>query len=246
MMVPTVNYKIFLSPEELANGFAEELIGFIKAAERKKKFLTIAVSGGNTPRLFFTVLSEKYSKEVDWRVVKLFWVDERCVPPDDTESNFGMTNRILLSKIEIPSGNVFRIKGEEDPVKEAARYSGVIDNQIRQKNSIPVFDIILLGMGEDGHTASIFPGNEKLFSSKINCAVAVHPVSGQKRITITGKVINNARSVFFLVTGKNKADIVNEIFRNSAVSGMFPAAHVRSLNGITTWLLDNEAGKFIV
>jgi 6-phosphogluconolactonase len=239
-------FKIFLTPEELANGFAEELIRFIKVAEKRKTSLTIAVSGGNTPRLLFSVLSEKYSMAVDWSVVKLFWVDERCVPPDHTDSNFGMTNKILLGKIEIPSENVFRIRGEDDPVKEAARYSGVIDNQIRQKNSIPVFDIVLLGMGEDGHTASIFPGNEKLFSSKINCDVAVHPVSGQKRITMTGKVINNARSVFFLVTGKNKADIVNEIFRNSAVSGMFPAAHARSLNGITTWLLDSDAGKFIV
>ena len=101
-------------------------------------------------------------------------------------------------------------------------------------------------MGEDGHTASIFPGNEKLFSSKKNYDVAVHPLSGQKRITITGKVINNARSIFFLVTGNNKAEIVYEIIRNNAVSGMFPAAHVRSLNGKTTWLLDNEAGKFIV
>jgi 6-phosphogluconolactonase len=239
-------YKIFFTPEELADSFAEELTGIIKAAEIKRRLLTIAISGGSTPGLFFSVLSEKYSTAVDWSFVKLFWVDERCVPPDDAESNFGMTKRILLSKIEIPSENVFRIRGEDDPVKEAARYSGVIDNQIRQINSNPVFDIVLLGMGEDGHTASIFPGNEKLFSSKINCDVAVHPVSGQKRITITGKVINNARSVFFLVTGKNKAEIVNEIFRNSAVSGMFPAAHIRSLNGITTWLLDNEAGKFIV
>jgi 6-phosphogluconolactonase len=244
-MATTVNYKIFLTPEELANGFAEELIGLIKVAEKRKTSLTIAISGGSTPRLLFSVLSEKYSSAVDWSVVKLLWVDERCVPPDDVESNFGMTNKILLSKIEIPSENVFRIRGEDDPEKEAERYSVVIDNQIRQINSIPVFDIVLLGMGEDGHTASIFPGNEKLFSSKKNCDVAVHPVSGQNRITLTGKVINNARSVFFLVTGISKADIVNEIFRNSAVSGMFPAAHVRSLNGKTTWLLDNEAGKFI-
>lgn len=244
-MATTVNYKIFLTPEDLANNFAEELIGLIKIAEKGNTSLAIAISGGSTPRLLFTVLSDKYSTAVDWRVVKLFWVDERCVPPDNTESNFGMTNKTLLSKIEIPSENIFRMRGEDDPVKEAERYSELIDKQIHQKNSIPVFDIVLLGMGEDGHTASIFQGNEKLFSSNKNCDVAVHPVSGQNRITLTGKVINNARSIFFLVTGNNKADIVNEIFRNSAVSGMFPAAYVRSLNGNTTWLLDNEAGKFI-
>jgi len=241
-----VLYKKFSTPEELAGSFAEEIISLIKITGKKKKYVSIAVSGGSTPKLFFSVLAEKYSGTVDWKIIKLFWVDERCVPPDDSESNFGMTEKILLSKIEIPSENVFRIRGEDDPVKEARRYSDVISNQIIHKNNGPVFDIIILGMGEDGHTASIFPGDEKLFKDRKNCNVSVHPVTGQKRITITGKVINNARSVFFLVTGSNKSNIVYEIYRNSEVSSMFPASHVKLLNGKITWFLDYESGKFIV
>jgi len=239
-------YKIFSTPEEMADGFAEEIISLIKTTGEKKKFVSIAISGGSTPKLFFSVLADKYSGAIDWTTVKLFWVDERCVPPDDSDSNYGMTVKILLSKIKLPSENIFRMRGEDDPVKEAERYSDVISNHVNHKKDVPVFDIIILGMGEDGHTASIFPGDEKLFTDRKNCNVSVHPVTGQKRITITGKVINNARSVFFLITGSNKSSIVNEIYRNSEVSRMFPAAHVRLKNGKITWFLDYESGKFIV
>jgi 6-phosphogluconolactonase len=229
----------------LAEAFAEEMVNRIIEAARKKTPLTLAVSGGNTPKLLFSVLAEKYYTSVDWNMVRLFWVDERCVAPDDPESNFGMTEKILLEKINISAGNVFRMRGEDDPEMEAQRYSGVLSSHTGNKNGFPVFDIIILGMGDDGHTASIFPGNNKLLSSDNICEVAVHPVSGQKRITITGKVINNSRSVFFLVTGNRKSEIVKEIFRSSAVSEMFPSAHIKSVNGTTTWLLDNEAAKFI-
>lgn len=244
-MASIVNYRIYETPQLLAEAFAELLVDRIREAKKKKTPLSIAVSGGNTPKILFSVLSERYSKSVDWNIVRLFWVDERCVAPDDVESNFGMTEKILLKKIEISAGNVFRMRGEEDPAMEAQRYSEVIKSNIKNINGYPVFDIIILGMGDDGHTASIFPGNTKLLSSDKICEVAVHPVSGQKRITLTGKVINNSKSVFFLVTGNNKSEIVKEIFRNSAVSEMFPSAHIKSVSGTTTWLLDNEAGKFI-
>lgn len=240
-----VLYKIFSTPEELADAFAEEVISLIKTTGKRKKFVSLALSGGSTPKLFFSVLAEKYSEAVDWNKVKIFWADERCVPPNHSESNFGMTEEILLSKINMPPENIFRIHGEDDPAQEAERYSEVIRSQVAHKENIPVFDIIILGMGEDGHTASIFPGDEKLFSVTKNCEVAVHPVTGQNRITITGKVINNAQSVYFLVTGSNKSIIVSEIFRNSEVSRMFPAAHVKLLNGKITWFLDFESGKLI-
>ena len=244
-MDSTANYKIYETPQMLAEAFAEVLVDRIREADKKKNPLTLAISGGNTPTLLFSVLAEKYNKSVDWNMVRLFWVDERCVAPDDPESNFGMTEKILLEKIKISAENVFRIRGEDDPAMEAPRYSGVISCQTRNKNGFPVFDIIILGMGDDGHTASIFPGNNKLLSSNNICEVAVHPVSGQKRITITGKVINNSKSVFFLVTGNKKSKIVKEIFRNSAVSKKFPSAHIKSVNGTTTWLLDTDAAKFI-
>jgi len=244
-MDSTANYRIYETPQMLAEAFAELLVDRIREAEKSKKPLTIAISGGSTPKILFSVLAERYCKSVDWNMIRLFWVDERCVAPGDPESNFGMTEKLLLGKIKISAGNVFRMRGEDDPALEAQRYSDLIRSHTINKNGYPAFDIIVLGMGDDGHTASIFPGNNKLLLSDKICEVAVHPVSGQKRITLTGKVINNSKSVFFLATGSRKSEIVNEIFRNSAVSEMFPSAHIKTVNGTTTWLLDNEAGKLI-
>lgn len=238
-------YRIFSTTELLAGSLAEEIAHMISRAAQKKKITTIAVSGGNTPRHLFQVLVSDYSSAVDWNMIKLFWVDERCVPPDHPESNYGMTKKILLDNISMRAENIFRIKGEDDPEQEALRYSDVINQQIRRKNNLPAFDIILLGMGDDGHTASIFPGNEKLLSSAKICEVACHPVTNQKRITLTGKVINNSESIFFHVTGKSKAMITDEIFRNSEDSGKYPASHISSVEGSTIWFLDYESGRFI-
>ena len=137
------------------------------------------------------------------------------------------------------------MKGEDDPVIEADRYSKEINDFSVKKNGLPFFDIMLLGLGEDGHTASIFPGNEKLFLSDKTCTTAVHPSSGQRRLTITGKIINNAASVIFLVTGKNKAVIVNKIIGKHKNKKQFPASFVEPINGSLYWYLDEAAGWLI-
>ena len=137
------------------------------------------------------------------------------------------------------------MKGENDPGMEAVRYSEELLRYINLKNGLPVFDIILLGMGEDGHTASIFPGNIESFNSASICEQARHPVSGQRRVTLTGKVINNAREIIFLVTGKNKADIVHEIIKEREAFLEYPAANIHSEKGKITWLLDKEAGMHL-
>ncbi len=239
------SYKIFSTPQDLAEVFASDLISRIKEAEKEKLPLTIAVSGGKTPKLLFSVIADKYSQSVDWSYVHFFWVDERCVPSDDPESNFGMTQRLLLEKIKIPQKNIHRMRGEGDPVIEAVRYSEEVLKYARQENRLPAFDIIILGIGDDGHTASIFTENSGLLSSERICETAVHPVSGQNRITLTGKVINNAEAIFFLVTGMSKADIIHKIFGRSSDAVMFPAAHIFSFRGKTTWMLDEESGRFI-
>ncbi|MBN2632544.1 MAG: 6-phosphogluconolactonase [Bacteroidales bacterium] len=238
-------YRVYPSKEILAEAFAGELArSIIKTAGRKAPF-TLALSGGSTPVLLFEVLAEKYSKAVDWSKVKIFWVDERCVPPEDPESNYGMTRRLLLDKINIPSANVFRMRGEDEPLSEAARYSEVIASNTRTRNNLPYFDTVLLGMGEDGHTASIFPGNAKLLHSRKICDTALHPATKQKRVTLTGKVINNAKSVAFIVTGNAKSVIVDMIYTRKGAAKIYPAAHIRSVSGVTIWLLDEDAGKFI-
>jgi len=237
--------KIFPTPLALAESLALDLINKINEADISVNPFTIALSGGNTPKLLFSVLAEKFARSVAWSNVRFFWVDERCVPPEDPESNFGMTNEVFLGRTDIPQKNIHRIRGEDDPGKEAERYSRELNELTVQKNGLPFFDVILLGLGEDGHTASIFPGNEKLFVSDKICVSAVHPSTGQKRITITGGVINNSAEIIFMVTGKNKAGIVNNIIGRADNKKQFPASYVKPAEGKVLWYLDEEAAMLI-
>jgi 6-phosphogluconolactonase len=237
--------KIFQSPFEMAESFASDLTGLITESTKKKKLFTLALSGGNTPGLLFSVISDHFSGSAPWERVHFFWGDERCVPPDDPESNYGMARRKLFDKIGVPQGNIHRIKGEEDPGKEAARYSGEILENTINRNQLPAFDMIILGLGEDGHTASIFPGQDYLLNSGKVCEVAFHPGTMQKRITITGKTINNAGHVVFLVTGKNKAGIIDKIINKNPEAGFFPASSISPLNGDLQWYMDKEAGSLL-
>ncbi|HZH73810.1 MAG TPA: 6-phosphogluconolactonase, partial [Mariniphaga sp.] len=165
----------------------------------------------------------------------------RCVPPDDDQSNYKMTFDTLFSKIEIPADNIHRIKGEKTPEEEAGRYAAEIADNLELRNGVPVFDLIILGLGEDGHTASIFPDQLDLLKVDKLCAVATHPESGQKRITLTGKVINNANNIFFLVTGQQKAKRLSEIMNNEEVAQNHPAAHIEPHEGSVIWFIDETA-----
>ena len=234
--------KIFRTPLELADAFALELVNLIREAEKKQSSYTVALSGGSTPQQLFSLLAEEYRKAVNWYNVHFFWADERCVLPEDSESNFGITRRLFLSKIDIPDTSIHRIRGEGDPEKEALRYSEEIVRYTRSHHDLPVFDHTILGMGEDGHTASIFPGNMDLMYSEKICEVVRHPVSGQKRITITGKVINNSDNITFLVTGRSKAHIIEQIIKKNV---QVPASLIIPVDGKITWFLDENAGEFI-
>lgn len=234
--------KIYESPEELAEEFAGELAGRFRKAAGSGNIYTVVLSGGNTPAVLYSLMAEKYGDSVDWKLVHFFWGDERCVPPDDPESNYGMAFDKFLGRIDIPAGNIHRIIGEGIPSVEAQRYSGEILLNTRNLNGLPVFDHVILGMGEDGHIVSIFPSNRDLFHSDKICDVTTHPVTGQKRITMTGKVINNSDSVTFLVTGKAKSGTVERIFRKD---NDFPASDVVPYHGRLTWLLDKDAALMI-
>jgi 6-phosphogluconolactonase len=236
--------KISSSRADLAFEFASELAAMINNAAAKGKYLNVALSGGNTPSHLFTVLANQFADKIKWEFVHFFWGDERCVPPDDPESNYGMTRRVLFEKIKIPASNIHRVRGEDKPQKEAERYSSEILSFTRLKDNLPRFDLIILGLGEDGHTASIFPGNESLFRSGKVCEVAVHPVTGQKRITLTGSVLNNAEIIIFLVTGTAKADIVADIIERPGITD-YPAASVEPVHGTLKWYLDIDAASML-
>jgi 6-phosphogluconolactonase len=236
--------KISPSPHELANEFAGEIAVMAQKAFLRKKNFTVALSGGSTPNLLFNILGSGLHENTTWDYVHFFWGDERCVSPDDEESNFGMAKKLFFDKIEIPAGNIHRISGENDPEEELKRYSEEIKSVVRNQNGLPVFDLIILGLGGDGHTASIFPGNENLLTSESICAVAVHPSSGQKRITLTGRVINNADIIVFLVTGSNKAPVVADIIEKQGVVD-YPAAGIEPVHGTLRWYLDINAASML-
>lgn len=185
--------------------------------------------------MFFTILSLDYKKKIEWSKVNFYWADERCVPPEDDESNYGMTKKLLLSKVEIPESNIHRIMGEINPRDEAVRYSEILRENLKQKNNFPVFDLILLGMGDDGHTASIFPDQMSLLTSEKICDVAIQPTSKQKRITLTGKTINNALRINFLATGKEKEKKVNDILEKKNDYLKYPASHINPIEGTVKW-----------
>jgi 6-phosphogluconolactonase len=233
--------KIFQSPAELAEKLAEDIVSMINQSEKKKRSFTVALSGGSTPELLFSVLGNRFSESVSWEKVHFFWGDERCVSPQSMESNYGMTSRTLLNKIRIPLTNIHRIIGENVPSEEALRYSSEIGSFTEERAGLPSFDLVLLGLGDDGHTASIFPGYLELLTSDKICEVAVNPYSGQQRITITGRIINNAASVFFLVTGKKKAEIVENIFKKNSASTNYPASYIVPLYGSLRWYADKDA-----
>jgi len=236
-----MNVNIAADKKGVARLFAQ----WLEEMARNSEKLTIALSGGSTPAVLFQLLAEQYKDKIDWTKLHFFWGDERCVPPDDEESNFKMANELLFEQVGVPIANIHRIKGEAPPAEEARRYAEEIKSVVSSENGLPVFDLIILGMGEDGHTASIFPNQMELLKETSWCAVAQHPESGQKRITLTGPVINNARQVAFLVTGASKAEKVKAVFSKEENSERYPAAHVRPEHGALHWFIDEASCELL-
>lgn len=232
------NIHIFPDNEAVAAGFAEWLVAWMSGQSGS---ISIALSGGSTPQVLFRLLAEDFEDQINWQKVHLYWGDERCVGPGHPDSNYGMTQELLLRHIDIPMANIHRIRGENDPQEEAQRYGEIIEAELSVEEGYPIFDLIILGMGTDGHTASIFPYQKELLMAETVCAVAIHPDSGQKRITLTGPVINRARQVVFLVTGASKTDKVREIIREEGNWAAYPAAHIRPLSENLDWFLDEAA-----
>lgn len=234
---------IFESAEDTARGVAELILEKAKKKNKQSLPINIAVSGGTTPKLLFKLLAEEYADSIPWHFVRLFWVDERCVPPTHPESNFGMTFETLLKNVPIHESNIYRMQGENDPAKEAARYQQLLQDELPMQSGFPHFDIILLGMGDDGHTASIFPNNLSLLNTESIVEVGIHPESGQKRITLTGGTINQAESLVFMITGNSKKKVLSQIIHKDIASTAYPAAYVHSSSGIADFYLDKIAAS---
>lgn len=238
-----INIKRHPTKQDAASSLANELASIIKNNKGEK--YNIAISGGSTPFIMFEALIKNKGEKLNWENVHFYWVDERCVEPTSKESNFGNTKKTLFDKINIPSNNIHRVLGENDAIQEAVRYSSEIKNSVAYSNDIPQFDLILLGMGDDGHTASIFPPQIEFIDSKEIAVVAKNPYSGQTRISLTGTVINNAKRIIFLVTGRDKSAVLKEIYYKRPGYLKFPAAQISTAANKTTWYLDAEAAPFL-
>ncbi|TMU56899.1 6-phosphogluconolactonase [Flagellimonas algicola] len=233
--------KIFNDKQEVAEQFSAYFENLVK----DKVEFHVALSGGSTPKIVFDILAENFADKIDWSKIHFYWGDERCVPPTDDQSNYKMTVEHLFSKIDVPQENIHRVFGENDPNPEAMRYANLLEINLNRVEGIPQFDLVILGMGDDGHTASIFPHEIDLWEAADHCVVATHPESGQKRVSITGKVINTAKEVAFLVTGKSKAEKVQTIIGQSEGFKYYPAALVNPVSGNLSWFMDREAASLL-
>lgn len=235
MIIDELN--IYRTKEELNNGFTE----FIKRIVGSQSKTSISLSGGSTPKSLFDFWSET-DRGIDWEKISFFWGDERCVAPDDEMSNYGMTKKYLFDHISIPKENIHRVRGENDSLDEVERYSDLLERYLPTEGDTPVFDIMILGLGDDGHTLSIFPYEIEKWNSPTNCIIAKHPETKMERVSLTGKVANKAKHVVFLVTGENKAKKIKEIIRNrSSFYNKYPAARVQPESGLIHWFLDEAA-----
>ncbi len=234
--------RIFETTDEIATALAEELKQAAETAKSEGRSFNMALSGGSTPLVLYKKLAqEPFKSAIPWSQIHFFWGDERCVHPDEPESNYGMAFKCFLGKIQIPADNIHHIAGEADPRAEAERYSSVIKKFLGFAENWPRFDWILLGIGSDGHVASLFPGSRLLWEKKEICMVAEHPLTGQKRITITLPVINNARKISILAAGENKASVVASVLNRSGNGARLPAALVKPRDGNLEWCLDKAA-----
>lgn len=235
--------RIFPSQQELFRGAAETFSRLANEAVHARGKFSVALSGGNTPRGLHHELAGEYADKISWEKVFFFWGDERHVPPDFPESNFRMAKETLLSKLPIPADHVFRIAGELPDAEQAALlYQNTLLDQFRPAlDEFPRFDLMLQGIGGDGHTASLFPGTKALEEQKrfvVGNWVEQHSTW---RITVTYPVINNAANVMFLVDGSGKAEIVKKALQES--SARLPCQGVLPRNGNLMWYLDQAAGS---
>ena len=235
--------RIYPLVDELVNAFAGFLKEKIEYFNSTQEYTTICLSGGNTPKKLFEVLLEKYSDDLPWSSLHFFWGDERCVPEESAESNYGEARRILFDVIKIPDKNLHPIIGDNNPGEEIHRYQDEIKQFVELNNNIPRFDIMILGMGDDGHTASIFPGMNELLASNDICATSYHPVSHQQRITLTGNVLNNSKIICFLISGKSKAQILKSVIHAHPKAEEYPVNYICPVNGELLFFIDNNAAS---
>lgn len=236
--------RVFHDLEALSRAAADLFFTLSHMAIAARKKFTVALSGGSTPARLYSLLgSDEYCEKITWQGVHVFWTDERAVPKEHPESNYRLADTSLLSKVPLPAGNIHRIRGEEEPRSAAQRY----EEEIRQffgGTQVPVFDLVILGAGEDGHTASLFPGSAPLNERVRLAAPVLMDRPKIDRVTLTLPVLNHAAHILFLVSGRKKGDILRELLEGEH-RDTYPAGLVQPVNGSLEWLVDKDAAALL-
>jgi 6-phosphogluconolactonase len=238
-----LNLLVYETPQELAEAAARDFATRAREAIEGQGRFAVALAGGSTPKATYEVLARDYIDKLDWSRLHVFFGDERTVPPDHEDSNYRMAREALLS--HVPVGSVHRMRGELPPAEAAAAYEEELREYFKESDRFPSFDLILLGIGEDGHTASLFPETSALDVG--DRWVVANPVLKLEttRLTLTLPVINAAKAVTFLVAGQGKAGALKEILEGDADPRAYPAKFVRPEGGDLTWMVDRAAATFL-
>jgi 6-phosphogluconolactonase len=243
--------RYFVEPDgaALAQRAARHFVEMASEAVARHGQARVAISGGSTPKAAFNLLADPrqpWRERMPWDKLELYWVDERTVPPDSTESNYRMTREALLDHAPLRPEQVHRMEGELEPEVAAARYESMLRNDFRLEGAeSPRFDLIELGMGDDGHTASLFPHTEAIHALGRLVIANQVPQKETWRITLTWPVINNASSVFFLIGGADKAKVLRDVFMGERDPERLPSQLIWPTSGILTLFLDKDAAALL-
>lgn len=235
--------EVWRDSAEVAERAAEIFIETVGETINNHGTFSVALSGGSTPKTLYELLAkEKYASQIEWQNVHIFWSDERCVSPDDLQSNYRMANEALLKHVSIPRNQIHRMRGEDEPLKAAFDYERELIAHF--KTDLPRFDLILLGMGEDGHTASLFPNTTAIDEYEKLVAAPFVEKFNSHRLTFTFKTINAATKIVFLITGASKAETLKAVL--STPQKELPASLVNSPDGDLVVLLDEPAAHHLL
>ena len=236
--------RCFPDDESLSRAAADIFLAEAKAAVQKKDGFTVALSGGSTPRRTYRILADStHRDQVEWEKVHVFWGDERCVPPGDPKSNERMARRALLDHVPVPPGQVHPMRCGESPEHAADQYERRL--HARFGPGPPAFDLVFLGLGENGHTASLFPGTSVLEEQKRWVAAVYLPEQDLYRLTLTAPIINMAGKIVFLVSGEGKAKVLKAVLEGPRNPCHLPAQLIKPADGELVWLVDHKAGQML-
>jgi len=236
-----LDIRIFKDSEKLSHHAAEIFIKQATQAIHERGRFLVALNGGNTPTRLFQLLATDYQDKINWTSIHIFWGDERCVPPDDPGSSYGQAREALLSHVPIPAENIHSVDTSLSPAEAAGDYARLLSQFSNPLLSFPRFDLVYLGMGEDGHTASLFPGSTVHVTETVIPVTANYQDRPANRVTMTQLIFNQARMIAFMATGEKKAFTLAEVLSDRYNPELYPAQRIDPQDGQLIWLVDEAA-----